>query len=176
MMKGKNARRAIGLITVGSALFWPGLSRSFDPNDAPEKVTIDSLVDLYGPVEFNHKQHTEMAACPDCHHHTLGMAPTRWNCIKCHANSKEVDTISCGSCHPRDRFGSQYLSTLDNPELYHKEKPGLKGAYHLNCVGCHQEKGGPTGCEDCHTMSEAGEKRFNSGKYAPASKGAPDKE
>lgn len=169
MLQGKKARRTIGLIAVGSALFWPDLSCSFDAKDAPEVVTIAGLVDLYGPVEFHHKQHTEAASCSDCHHHTLGTTPTRWNCIKCHANSHEADSISCGDCHPRDRFSTRYLITLDNPDLFHKETPGLKGAYHLNCVGCHQDVGGPTGCEDCHTMNEAGKKRFNAGTYAPVS-------
>lgn len=176
MLQGKNARRTISLIAVGSALFWPGLSFSFDPKDAPETVTIDGLVDLYGPVEFNHKQHIDIEPCSACHHHTVGTVPTRWNCIKCHANSKEVASISCGDCHSRDRFGTQYLATLDNPELFHKETPGLKGAYHLNCVGCHQEVGGPTGCEDCHTMSEAGKKRYDTGPYTPVSKGAQGEE
>ena len=63
-----------------------------------------------------------------------------------------------------------YLAILDDPELFHIEKPGLKGAFHLNCVGCHQEMEGPTGCEECHTMSETGEKRFNTGRYTPSTR------
>lgn len=157
----------VGGIIMGVMMLWAGPSQAVDQSDAPETVTIAILSELYGPVEFNHEAHLEIAACSDCHHHTVGTVTKRWNCQKCHNNPLEGDTISCSGCHPHDRFSSQYLATLDDPELFHKEKPGLKGAFHLNCVGCHQEQDGPTGCEDCHTMNEAGEKRFNTGRYTP---------
>jgi len=163
----KNVRYTFWIIAAGSLLIYAQPGWSFDPADAPETVTIDGLSELYEPVEFNHAQHIEMAACSDCHHHTVGTVSTRWNCIKCHNNPQESDSISCSDCHTKDRFGSSYLATLDDPELFHKEKPGLKGAFHLNCIGCHQDTGGPTGCEDCHIMNEAGRKRFNVGEYAP---------
>ncbi len=119
MPQGKAVRRTICIIAVGSALFLPGLSHSMDASDAPEMVTIDGLMDLYSAVEFTHLAHTEMATCADCHHHTVGTTPSRWNCVKCHETYKEVESISCGDCHARDRFGSEYLSTLDNPDLFH---------------------------------------------------------
>jgi hypothetical protein len=156
------------VIAAGIVLLWLGPGQAIDQSDAPENVTIDILSDLYGPVEFNHAEHTEMAECSDCHHHTVGTVTNRWNCMKCHNNPLEGATVSCSDCHPQNRFSSQYLATLDDPELFHKEKPGLKGAFHLNCLGCHQETGGPTGCEDCHTMNVTGEKRFNTGPYTPA--------
>jgi hypothetical protein len=176
MWRNNKVHAAIWIIVFWFSLLLPDLARSFDPEDAPETVTIDGLSDLYESVEFNHNEHAEMATCSDCHHHTVGTVPTRWNCIKCHENSPESDSISCGDCHPRDRFGREYLLTLDNPELFHKETPGLKGAYHLNCIGCHQETGGPTGCEDCHALTDAGEKRFHAGKYAPATNGTSNEE
>jgi hypothetical protein len=158
----------IWVIAAGVVLLCTGPCLAIDQSDAPETVTIDILAELYGPVEFNHAGHTEMVECSDCHHHTVGTVTQRWNCKKCHNNPLEGDTVSCSDCHPQDRFSSKYLATLDDPELFHIEKPGLKGAFHLNCVGCHQEMGGPTGCEECHTMSETGEKRFNTGRYTPA--------
>ena len=163
----KKVRNTFLIIVVGSVLSCVNPSWSMDPSEAPETVTIDILSDLYSPVEFKHAEHAEMATCSDCHHHTLGTPTTRWYCIKCHDNPVEADSVSCSDCHVKDRFGPKYLATLDNSEQFHKETPGLKGAFHLNCVGCHQETGGPTGCEDCHVMNEAGEKRFNAGKYAP---------
>jgi hypothetical protein len=154
-------------MAAGGVLSFSQLGLAFDQSNFPDTVTIDTLSELYEPVEFNHAQHIEMAACSDCHHHTVGTVSTRWNCIKCHKTPLEGESINCSDCHTKDPFGSKYLATLENPELFHKEKPGLKGAFHLNCIGCHQETGGPTGCEDCHAMNEAGEKRFNAGEYTP---------
>ncbi len=158
---------ALLAIVAGVLLLSNGSCLAIDQSDAPETVTIDVLSELYDPVEFNHAGHIEMVECSDCHHHTVGTVSKRWNCIKCHNNPLAGDTVSCSDCHPQDRFSSQYLATLDDPELFHKEKPGLKGAFHLNCVGCHREMDGPTGCEECHKMSLAGEKRFNAGPYRP---------
>jgi hypothetical protein len=167
-MPATKQRCTIWLIAAAVVVLYYGPCWAIDRSDAPETVTIDLLANLYDPVEFSHAAHTEMAECSDCHHHTVGTVTNRWNCKNCHENPLEGDRVACSDCHPRDRFGSQYLATLDNPDLYHKEKPGLKGAFHLNCVGCHQENGGPTGCEDCHAMNATGEKRFNAGPYTPA--------
>lgn len=174
MRPGKKIRCAALVISIGGTMFFSGMATGMDIENIPETITIDSLSGLYGPVEFNHAGHAEMAYCSDCHHHTVGAPPTRWYCIKCHEKPVEVDTVNCEDCHSADRFGSKYLATLDDPELFHKEKPGLKGAFHLNCIGCHQEITGPTGCEDCHTMNEEGEKRFNTGKFAPVSDSSHD--
>lgn len=141
---------------------------SMDAEDAPESVTIDSMSQLYGPVDFDHLAHTAYARCTDCHHHTTGTKVIDPNCVRCHANSGESHTVSCSDCHVSDPFAAKNLKTMEDPDLYHIDKPGLKGAYHLNCIGCHKEVYGPTGCQDCHTMNEAGEKMFHTGKYAPA--------
>ncbi len=163
----KLLRTAIAL-TTGALLFAPGLALSMDADDAPEEITIDSLANLYSAVEFNHLMHTEYASCAECHHHTTGVQVADPNCIRCHANTPEGDDVTCTGCHAADRFSKEHLATMDNPQLYHIDKPGLKGAYHLNCIGCHESIDGPTGCQDCHTMTEAGEERFNTGKHAPA--------
>ncbi len=154
-------------LAVGSLLLWPEPGSAMDAADAPETVEINSLAKLYSGVNFNHAMHTEIATCVECHHHTTGGEVSDPNCIRCHANSGEASTVTCKDCHSADRFSKDDLKTLDNPQLYHIDKPGLKSAYHLNCVGCHQKTGGPTGCQDCHTMTEAGEKMFQTGKHAP---------
>jgi hypothetical protein len=41
-----------------------------------------------------------------------------------------------------------------------------------DCLACHEENGAPTGCTDCHAMTDAGEKFYNTGKYAPEAKAA----
>lgn len=154
-------------VAIGGILLWPGPGGAMDAADAPESVEIDSLARLYSGVHFDHAMHTGIATCEQCHHHTAGGEVTNPNCIRCHAKSGEADTVACKDCHSSDRFSKKDLSKLDNPQLYHIDKPGLKGAYHLNCVDCHQKMGGPTGCQDCHTMTEAGEKMFQAGQHAP---------
>ncbi len=155
-------------MAVGSMLFWPQAGWSMDAADAPETVEINSLSKSYGGVHFDHAMHTGIASCEQCHHHTTGAEVTNSNCIRCHAKTGEEDSVSCKDCHSSDRFSKKDLLKLEDPKLYHIDKPGLKAAYHLNCVGCHQKAGGPTGCQDCHTITEAGEKMFQTGKFAPA--------
>ncbi len=154
-------------VAIGGVLLWPGPGSAMDAADAPESVEIDSLAKLYSAVHFDHAMHTGIATCEQCHHHTAGGEVTNPNCIRCHAKSGEADTVACKDCHSGNRFSKEDLSKLDQPQLYHIDKPGLKGAYHLNCVDCHQKMGGPTGCQDCHTMTEAGEKMFQAGQHAP---------
>lgn len=155
-------------LAMGGILLWPGAGNTMDAADAPETVEISSLARLYGVVAFNHAMHTEIASCEQCHHHTTGSEVTNPNCHRCHATSGEAATVACKDCHSAEPFSQGELGKLDNPQLYHIDKPGLKAAYHLNCVGCHQQMGGPTGCQDCHTMTEAGEKMFQTGQHTPA--------
>ncbi len=168
MRTRKKMLHAALAIAIGAMLLWPQAGRAMEVADAPETIEINSLTHLYGPVDFDHAMHTSIATCEQCHHHTTGGEVTDPNCIRCHANSGEADTVSCRECHSSDRFTKDDLSKLDSPLLYHIDKPGLKGAYHLNCVVCHQQMGGPTGCQDCHAMTEAGEKMFQTGEHAPA--------
>lgn len=154
-------------LAIGSMLIWTEPGRAMEAADAPETVEINSLAQYYSGVNFNHSMHTGIATCVQCHHHTTGGEVTNPNCIRCHAKSGEADIVSCKECHSSNRFDKDDLNKLDNSMLYHIDKPGLKGAYHLNCVSCHKQMGGPTGCQDCHTMTEAGEKMFQTGKHAP---------
>jgi len=167
MQTRKKIMRTALALTTGALLFAPGQLLAMDAEDAPETITIDSLAKYYAPVEFDHLMHVGYASCEECHHHTTGVQVADPNCLRCHANTPEADEVSCAGCHAADRFDDKYLSTLDDPTIYHIDKPGLKGAYHLNCIGCHVIIDGPTGCQDCHEMTEAGEKLFNTGKYAP---------
>lgn len=136
----------------------------------PATVELDSLSDLYEPVSFDHAMHVELTEsnCAVCHHHTTGTPPVNENCNRCHANSGEADVAACRDCHAEKRFEAAYLAKVaENPQLYHIDKPGLKGAYHQNCMGCHAEMGAPTGCSDCHPRKEKGDAYFHAGQYAP---------
>lgn len=138
--------------------------------DGPESVELDALAHFYEPVSFDHTMHVEAAEenCAACHHHTTGTPVTDENCARCHAESGATDEMACQSCHPAKRFDAEYLNKLaEDNTIYHTDKVGLKAAYHLRCMGCHEEVGGPVGCQDCHQRNEAGDKLFHSGKYAP---------
>jgi hypothetical protein len=113
--------------------------------DIPKKVVIKKLVDRYEPVEFPHRKvfralekkidgdklaayfHLEEGTlCRGCHHHTPpAKKPPR-----------------CGFCHGKP---------FDERDLF---QPGLKGAYHRQCIGCHDkmgiEKPVSVDCTGCH--------------------------
>ncbi|MBU0481794.1 MAG: cytochrome c family protein [Proteobacteria bacterium] len=139
----------------------------------PETVELASLGNFYDAVIFNHSMHVDLAEgkCAKCHHHTTGTAPENPKCLRCHKGGHESGSMACQECHPAKRFEAAYLSEVaSNTQLYHIDKPGLKGAYHQNCLGCHQETGGPTGCQDCHARNKKGDEIFHSGEFAPISK------
>ena len=169
---------AAAVLLLAGTLTTPGLA--MDQMDAPETVTIDTLANLYKPVEFSHKRHAKLARCKDCHHHTTGQEDMDPNCIRCHAHSPEASTVSCKDCHTQKQFyPEQVTAAAGNPNLYHIDKPGLKGAYHLNCVPCHVKKNAPSHCEGCHALTDTGKQFFHlgdqaQGKANPAKAGTKD--
>jgi len=96
--------------------------------DGPEESVLYHLVDKYEPVVFTHESHVDYEE----------------NCEVCHHHSSEVERFPpCRACH------GETFSTLD--------RPGLKGAYHRQCLECHKKmESGPLGCEDCHKKRAAG--------------------
>lgn len=98
----------------------------------PDVVILDDLVDLYVPVRFAHRAHAQMsdldAGCATCHHHTPPGDPHP----------------ACRNCHPR--------------EVIHEDlaQPGLKGAYHRQCLNCHTEWDRDVSCEVCHEKRAGG--------------------
>jgi hypothetical protein len=93
--------------------------------EGPDMVVLNKLVDQYGAVHFNHKLHSEMA----------GMDK---GCSSCHHYSPEGHIPSCGQCHGGET----------NPA--NLRQPGLKGAYHRQCIACHREWSHDTDCKICH--------------------------
>lgn len=139
--------------------------------DAPDEVQLDSMVYLYEAVSFDHSAHVDMVDndCTRCHHHTTGMQPSNSQCLPCHANSGPAEQVACRDCHAANRFSAETVKAIaGDGTRYHVDHLGLKGAYHQLCRGCHAAEGAPTGCEDCHAITDEGERRFHSGPYAPA--------
>lgn len=141
--------------------------------DLPDMISLNSLVKNYDGVEFNHAEHIRLLKdCAGCHHHTTGNLVEDANCVRCHQNSSGTKVVACRGCHSAQPFSAEALKEKRaNLKLYHQDKPGLKGAYHLNCMGCHEKMGGPTGCRDCHRMNRTGEALYNSGSFTPKKTG-----
>lgn len=142
----------------------------------PDRININSIQKYYAPVSFNHAGHiNSLKDCGLCHHHTTGAQVADPNCARCHKNSGAQAVVSCKGCHKADLFTSENLKTVQQqkPPFYHLDKPGLKAAYHMSCLGCHQKMGGPTGCQDCHTRNESGDAIFKSGQFAPKAPAKP---
>lgn len=88
--------------------------------------------DILGPVPFNHGTHADWMAkgegCAVCHHHApQGSEPT-----------------ACRGCH---EAGDSHRDM---------RRPGLKGAYHRQCMGCHREWSHETDCTVCHVRAKGG--------------------
>lgn len=112
----------------------------------PEKVTIDIMADQYKGATFPHRKivkalaektgESELAkAFHNAQKETL--------CMGCHHNSPaSLTPPRCASCHQFKRE-----SPADS-------RPALKGAYHGQCIGCHDQmqikKPAATDCTACH--------------------------
>lgn len=144
-------------------------TRPLQAADVPDRVRIDTLEQYYGKVWFNHAAHIKtLKDCGVCHHHTTGALVTSPNCVRCHGTSGATTVVSCKGCHLARPFESAAIREQErNPLVYHLDKPGLKGAYHLGCLGCHKNMKGPTGCRDCHDLKKEGEALYRVGASAP---------
>lgn len=113
----------------------PRLSRTaiaHSPEEGPEVAILNQLEDLFEPVVFAHKLHAQMAqmtqGCEVCHHYSpAGHIPP---CRECHG----------GPVNPQNL-----------------RQPGLKGAYHRQCMSCHREWSHGTDCAVCHAKKAPGE-------------------
>ncbi|UCE24716.1 MAG: hypothetical protein JSU74_01310 [Candidatus Zixiibacteriota bacterium] len=103
--------------------------KAHTPDEGPDVAMLDQLEELYGPVTFDHKHHAEM----------VGMGE---GCAICHHYSPPGKFPPCEECHGDEPSEPQTL-----------RKPGLKGAYHRQCMGCHREWSHDTKCIECHLPS-----------------------
>ncbi|MBN2332581.1 MAG: cytochrome c3 family protein [Deltaproteobacteria bacterium] len=159
-----------GMIVALVFLAAPAFGTADEP---PASVLLDSLSHLYYGADFNHDQHVEIADdCSVCHHHRFGKGVEDEQCARCHADSEGTSAVVCRDCHVQEPFTGQHIGKMEaDPNRYHIDMTGLKGAYHLRCFTCHATMGAPTACEDCHEMTDEGEQFYHSGKYAPVGGG-----
>lgn len=152
---------AIGIALLLTALVAASPSLAADP---PKTVSIDPLVEYYAAAPFDHEMHLDVAdSCATCHHHTAGVPPKTGVCAKCHRKADAQEKVACRACHAAQPFVTAEIGIHKDGKTYHIDIPGLKGAYHLNCLGCHQQMGGPTGCQDCHKRVKKGDDLFSAG-------------
>jgi hypothetical protein len=142
--------------------------------EIPNVITLKSLARLYEPVKFDHALHiNSLQDCGTCHHHVIGAPSDDRNCGRCHQTMQAQQAAACRKCHAAEPFTAETLKAQqEDKNRYHRDKPGLKAAYHLSCTGCHEKGKGPTGCTDCHARNDAGDQFYRSGKYVPAAKPA----
>ena len=112
-------------------------------DDIPDKVIINKLEEKYQPVEMPHRQIVQalVKGIGDSKLAAYYHADPGTICQGCHHNSPIAKKPpQCGSCHGKP-FDEKKPHT-----------PGLLGAYHIQCMGCHAEMGieKPVGCTECH--------------------------
>jgi len=93
-----------------------------------ESPFVNTFENTYGPARFMHSRHAAALGgdCAACHHYRP-------------ADTNASETVACKACH-QEAF---------KPE--HRGRIGLKAAYHLQCMGCHEDmEMGPVACEGCH--------------------------
>ncbi|UCD63517.1 MAG: hypothetical protein JSW34_12340 [Candidatus Zixiibacteriota bacterium] len=101
-------------------------TRVHSPSEGPDVAILSGLERLYQPVRFDHKHHAEM----------VGMGE---GCGICHHYSTDAKYPPCKTCHANEPTEAQTL-----------RQPGLRGAYHRQCMGCHREWSHDTKCVLCH--------------------------
>lgn len=165
-----------------AAAFQPGLARErareafpvneFFPRKYQDVYTLENPGlsgpdDGYGAVLFTHRRHDVNAGgnCAACHHrqstadgdrtgvefyvvHRAMGTSIQGDCQSCHVDLREKRIQKCSDCH-------RLADETDD-----RSRPGLLGAFHANCIGCHlgqpADKAAPTGCDDCHQPRQAG--------------------
>lgn len=98
------------------------------PEEAPANITMNyflGIEDLYGPVNFSHYTHAEMAGISG-------------GCKTCHHFNNTGNILKCVDCHEVNRARADI------------SKPDLKGAFHRQCMDCHREWSGKADCISCH--------------------------
>lgn len=103
------------------------------PEEAPNVLELNSLTtasSIYTPVRFSHRTHAEMADMSG-------------GCTSCHHYNPPGSVLSCKECHEVSNARTDL------------SKPGLKGAFHRQCMGCHRSWSRSTDCTSCHALKGA---------------------
>lgn len=113
------------------SLFTAEKHEEHQSSEAPGSLILDALSEQYGAVQFNHRLHAQMSGMNE-------------GCAHCHHYSPAGEIPPCGDCHGGET----------NPA--NLRQPGLKGAYHRQCLSCHREWSHSTACVVCHPPRNGG--------------------
>lgn len=97
------------------------------PKEGPGVIVLGGHGNMYEPVRFDHNAHATMGSM-------------NGGCTNCHHYSPKGKFPPCRDCHTQPQNMGQ---------------PGLKGAFHRQCMGCHQEWSHTTDCAYCHAPTGA---------------------
>jgi hypothetical protein len=121
------------------------MTATYNPQDIPETVMIDTLMNKYEPVKLPHRKIVQSMVVninnnklANFFHHEKGTV-----CQGCHHNSPAAkEPPKCISCHGKPFNAKDPF------------KPGLMAAYHRQCMECHKAMGikkpVSTDCTACH--------------------------
>ncbi len=116
-----------------------------DPNLIPNRVIIDGLSEEYEGNVFNHRRHYQslFRRVADSKLASAFHTDPATLCAACHHQSPPSQTPpKCANCHSA-------TMSMETPD-----RPALKAAYHLQCMGCHDAMGVKrplkTSCTSCH--------------------------
>lgn len=117
-----------------------------EPAASPEPDTPMGVIELsnmtlhYGPVYFDHGLHVRMSdfqeGCTVCHHDISDV------------NDTDAEVLACRDCHT-PKGGSGRLEEPSAMAIL-----GLKGAYHRQCLSCHQDWSHENACSYCHIPAQ----------------------
>jgi hypothetical protein len=126
-------------------------TKTYPADKIPEKVVIGKLSDRFEPAILPHGKivnalidKTRGSKLAGYYHREQGTL-----CQGCHHHSPPAEKPpACSSCHGE---------TIEGADAF---RPGLVGAYHQQCIGCHQnmgiEKPDPRDCDACHVEKSKG--------------------
>ncbi|VEN73398.1 High-molecular-weight cytochrome c [Candidatus Desulfarcum epimagneticum] len=137
-LKGVSARKVLDQVKREG-------HHEFKKDEIPEKVRIDSMSDEYEPVDMPHGK-IILKLSENIKNNKLALYFHRDKttlCQGCHHNSPPSQKPpGCAECHGKP-FDEKDIS-----------KPGLKAAYHMQCMECHRimdiQKPASTDCLGCH--------------------------
>ena len=118
---------------------------TYEKKKVPEKISIGVMAKEYQAADFPHEKVIK-TLLERLNKDTMGkyFHKDQYSmCQGCHHNSpKSASPPKCASCH-----GMTQTAATD-------DRPSLKGAYHRQCIGCHDEMGiekpAATACIECH--------------------------
>ncbi len=132
-----------GALMMGAGLLVAAMAEDLPPETGPNVVILRELENAYEAVPFEHQSHAKMAemwnGCVTCHHRSpqpdaSAAAPAAGSMTQ----EASVKVPACKSCHP--------VASAD----VNIHMPSLKGAYHRQCLNCHQEWMHENACVICH--------------------------